>query len=425
MKHAYKLLLLFFLSPLFSFSQTNYKPGYVVKLGGDTLHGFIDYKEWGNNPKAINFKYSTDKGAAMSFSTTDAQAFGVTGLEHYRRFVLPISQDEVEVSKLPKALDTTSTIGTVFLKVVTDGKNLTMFNYTDGIKSRFYILEKSGSQPQELIYHAYYSSEESAYVKYVTTYRGQLEDMAQRYAVKTSQLDQKVLEAKYTESDLKKIVRMINGPSSQQSPDQSLGGSRWFVGLGVNASSLKYKNIPGTPSQPTTTISSSSIFPQLSAGIDFFPNKSVQQLIIRLEFSFTTNSYNLSGANPQSTPSSQTILNFKQYDPSFAPQIIFNAYNTPQLKVFAGVGAAFNFSAYNSYQSITRYGGSIPDNVQDNSPAFSKFWISIPIKAGITINNNIEISVCYMPSSSLTSDNIASANVTSFQAGVSYLFGSK
>jgi len=46
MKHLVKLLLIFILLPFISTAQTNYKPGYVVTLTGDTLHGFIDYKEW-------------------------------------------------------------------------------------------------------------------------------------------------------------------------------------------------------------------------------------------------------------------------------------------------------------------------------------------------------------------------------------------
>ena len=45
-----------FLLPLLSIAQANYKSGYVVTLKGDTLRGYINYKEWGRNPKDIDFK---------------------------------------------------------------------------------------------------------------------------------------------------------------------------------------------------------------------------------------------------------------------------------------------------------------------------------------------------------------------------------
>jgi hypothetical protein len=45
MKFFYKVLLAVILLPAFSYAQSNYKPGYVVNLKGDTLRGFIDCRE--------------------------------------------------------------------------------------------------------------------------------------------------------------------------------------------------------------------------------------------------------------------------------------------------------------------------------------------------------------------------------------------
>ena len=51
----YYLLLLFFV-PLISIAQSNYKKSAMVDMNGDTIRGFINYKEWGQNPKEILFK---------------------------------------------------------------------------------------------------------------------------------------------------------------------------------------------------------------------------------------------------------------------------------------------------------------------------------------------------------------------------------
>ena len=53
-------ILFFCLCPVIVFSQTNYKPGYVVNLNGDTLRGFVNYQQWDNNPRTIAFKYKVN-----------------------------------------------------------------------------------------------------------------------------------------------------------------------------------------------------------------------------------------------------------------------------------------------------------------------------------------------------------------------------
>jgi hypothetical protein len=54
MKKSYLALLLFL--PFLSLAQSNYKRGYVITPKGDTLRGYIDFKEWGVILKASNLK---------------------------------------------------------------------------------------------------------------------------------------------------------------------------------------------------------------------------------------------------------------------------------------------------------------------------------------------------------------------------------
>src|SRR6185312_9528515 len=153
MQYLYKLLAFILLIPTASFAQGNFKPGYQVTLHGDTIRGFIDYKEWVRNPDKFTFKKDLNAQPAV-YSTQNSTAFGVTGMEYYRRFVVPVSRDNVQVSNLTIGPDTTSVIDTVFLKIVMSGKNVTLFTYKDDIKRRFFVVENSGNA-RELIYLFY------------------------------------------------------------------------------------------------------------------------------------------------------------------------------------------------------------------------------------------------------------------------------
>ncbi|HTD41168.1 MAG TPA: hypothetical protein VK671_11145, partial [Mucilaginibacter sp.] len=70
------LFFVFLLSSL-SYAQSNYKPGYVVDLKGDTLKGFIDYREWGSNPNAIDFKTTVTDKESKRFSPADINYFNI------------------------------------------------------------------------------------------------------------------------------------------------------------------------------------------------------------------------------------------------------------------------------------------------------------------------------------------------------------
>ncbi|HEY4322452.1 MAG TPA: outer membrane beta-barrel protein [Mucilaginibacter sp.] len=424
MHNFYKTVLAAILFPLFTLAQSNYKPALVINLKGDTVHGFIDYKEWDKNPKNINFKSSLNAPTTEVISSKNAAGFAITGLEFYQRSILSISIDQIDISKLATRLDTSAVVDTVFLKVIAKGKYLTLFRYSDDIKRRFFIQEAGELQPEELIYRAYYSADISSSVQYINRYRNQLEYLAQRYAANSAKLSEQILEANYNEPDLIKIVQIINGSSSQQYASPSLTGSRWFAGAGVSYSDLKFTTTGGTTFTNSTTTHSNSISPKLTGGIDFFPNKNVQRILLRAEFSFTINQYDISNTNNTTTPQSTNSLKFTQYNYAITPQIIYNVYNKERLKTFIGVGAGLNFSAYNQYQYITKYEGSFPDVIQNNYPAFDKFRLSIPITAGITLNNKIEFSIGYIPSSSLQKDNgTFLSDVTVYQAGINYLFG--
>ena len=111
----YKLILLTILFPLFSSAQSNYKPGYLVNMQGDTIKGYVDFKEWSTSPTKFNFKNAIT-GEASIYTADNAKAFGITGYEYYKLFNITVSQAKLDVSQLTQDVDTTSIAGTLFFK---------------------------------------------------------------------------------------------------------------------------------------------------------------------------------------------------------------------------------------------------------------------------------------------------------------------
>jgi hypothetical protein len=422
-KLVYVFVFFFFLLPYLSRAQSNFKPGYVVNLKGDTLRGFIIYKEWNNNPQSIVFKTQLGQNDPQTFTAMQATAFGITGQTYYESHKVSISQDTVNVTSLRSQIDTITKNETVFLKVIIKGSRVAMYTYTDDIKSRYYLLEEGQSQPYELMYHAYYNSYQSATVQYVKRFRMQLQNLLQKNNIADVHLIRRVSQSEYYESEIAEIIGKINGNSGKQFQAPGLFGTRWFAGAALNNSKFQFSGEFVLANAPA----SNSALPKLDAGIDFLFNKNVQQLYLRLEGVFSYGHYDFSFYNSGSIPYEGTSsLNFKMYNTALVPQVVYNVYNAEKLKVFIDAGVAINIAFYDHHQLITNYGGSFPNAEYDNYPQFVKNYFSFPLKAGFAFNKKLEIFMCYVPPTNIAYVSQAltfQSNIGSYSAGLNYYFG--
>jgi hypothetical protein len=424
MKYHIKLLPFFLLFPALMFAQSNFKPGYVVDSKGDTLRGFINYKEWGHNPSDITFKKNATDKALLKFGIHNASAFAINGSEYYERHVVSVSQDFTYFDKLTITLDTTTKVDTVFLRVLNKGTIVALYSYTDDIKERYYESETIDNQPKELIYHTYLEADSNAYgrlkEKYINRYRMQLRYIAEKNNLTNGSLETRISESSYDENDLFKITALINGSTTKQFVSPSQFGIRWLAGVAAQYSSLKFYGdllIAGAPA-------SNNITPRLNVGIDVFPNVIIQKLYFRLDLSFSYNHYNFFVSDPNITPSgANTSLNFWQFNGTLAPQLVYNFYNTNKFKIFLDVGAAFNQSFYNNYQQITRY-AVFPADIRNMYPGLYHRWIAFPLKAGIAVDKKLELYVGYTPATPISTGNNVqyNAQVTAYMIGLNYFF---
>jgi hypothetical protein len=170
--------------------------------------------------------------------------------------------------------------------------------------------------------------------------------------------------------------------------------------------------------------------PRISAGIDIFPNKAIQRFYMRSELSFSYGQYKFVYTDPNAAPTGTTgSLNFKQYNTTITPQLVYNIYNKEKLKVFVDLGAAINFSSYSRHQYKITYDLFAP-RIENQYPEFYKVWVAFPVKAGIALNRRFEVYFSYMPSATNAVGDLRdpegfSVAHTAYFTGFNYFFGAK
>jgi hypothetical protein len=426
MKYLFPLVTILFLFPLFSNAQSYYKPGYFINAHSDTVKGYIEYKEKYNNSKVFNFK-SDLKKQPEKVSTADANAVGITGFDYFEKFVAPISNAYITLWRLTTTVDSSFTTDTVFLRLVKKGKNISLYSYTDNIKTRYYSVETVDKKVTELNYYLYINESDHSTVP-VNTYRMQLMDLAAKYRQDNQKVIDKINNSQYDEYDLLKAIQMINGSTDTRLATKGTTAKQFFFGLGAQESKILFTgNTKGSFGSDVfyEGTSASSFSPTISGGIDFILNKETQKFIIRGEVSFNSANYKIDNQVVDYSGSISS-LHFKQYTVNFGPQVIYNFYSGTKFKAFLNSGFVFNVSFYNKYSYNTQYNigtsGYSTVNQKDNFPVFKHFWPQIPLKAGIVLNNRIEIYGRYWLPGTITSYTSFAVSQSAYQGGVNYLF---
>jgi len=418
-KYLFTLLSLCVLTQFNALAQRNLKPGYVVNLKGDTTKGYVDYKEWRLNPNRFDFKADLNRAATETYKLSNALAFGFDGFEHYKRYILSISQDKTDLSALSVGIDSSRVIDTAFLKVVSTGKHVTLFSYIDVNKERFFMSE-GNAQPAELIYQLYLNPQQTTQMLKLNSYVRQLQRLATVYQPDNTQLMQQVLSAPYAAKNLQKIIAAINGQKQSASEEQSV---RYFAGAGLNISNVNFSG-----QHVLTSASSSGIFPKLGAGIDVFLNRNVKAWVFRTELSFSGSKADMSYDGEANTPYTQHVK-FKQYWAALNPQILYNLYNSKKTKVYLGAGLNATFATYADNGSRTDYYIKNSNTLLlSRDEPFSnpqEVFFSATTKLGFVLNNKIDLYAGYNLPTSITNYAQYSINLSSFQFGINYLFGKK
>jgi len=418
-KKNIRLIFLFLLlSPFFAKSQSNYKPGYFINPKGDTIRGYIDYREWNENPKEVKFRKTKESSEVLLLNPNLAKEFQVDAYELYQGVEVRISMDELDPTKMSQAPDTSKIQKTVFLKVLVKGSRFNLYNYTDSIKTRYLVSKPGSFGPLELEFHYLFTQDDAHNLVSERGFRNQILSLTNG----DKSLQRRINSSEYRESELIPIFYTLNGDSVSHKFIKNTG-NRKFLGIGLNRSVVSIRgDFPLSGSNAT-------LAPEVDAGIDFFFNNQVRKSFFRLEINADYEKYSF---GPQSSPLGIVVqyysLSFNQLNFSLSPKLFWNLYNNEVTKIFLGAGIKINYSIYGNYLGLQDQPLGFPKTTQPNTPNLAKLSFQVPIEAGWNINRHLELHLAYFPatlSSFLTEYINYHFQKETMHAGLNYFFDTK
>ena len=418
-----KALYLIFFLPFVSLAQSNFKSGYVIGIKGDTLRGYINYKEWGRNPNDINFKTSVAE-KARRYGLADINGFQIDGYVIYSKYTVNISLNKIDIASPPAFSDTSYVTETVFLKTIQKGPKATLYAYRDNIKERFFIQDNTMPIPTELLYGIYQDPNSFSNVIDKNTFRLQLAKLAQQHTSDASILIAYAQQANYKEDDLTNFLERLNGnPQTKNITARHKKAIRFFAGAAYSSSTLKYSaNGPYYDPQP-----SAASTPKIIIGVDALANANIGHLVFRLEMAYSINNFTIiDKPNPIYNVAAydENLIKLKQNVIAITPQAIYNIYNADKLKLFIDVGYSVNAVSYSTTKITV---------VQKGQPASSTSkvktdgdlngsYTTFQFKAGALLNKHLEIYYSYFPNAEITKSATYSTSLKSTQFGLTYIF---
>lgn len=410
-------------------SQTNFKKGYIITDKGDTVKGFINFKSWNTNPETISFKQSLS-GEKREMGINDIDYFNIEGFTSYRRFNTSISLDQVNIEKLGDSIDTSKKDQTVFLKVEQEGDIVTLYSYSDFIKTRFYILEKNEQQPVELFYKLFYSDGNK--ITTVKGYTNQLAQIAETYQKSNTKLSEIIRTSKYDLDDLKRICTSINNSILLSSKKEAETGKRYkskrfFLSIGDNMTSISYT---GNGMLKSGTRTKSNHSPEFSFGMDIYDNPLIRRLMYRIEIIAGYRRSEMKDKQSYSSHINEFTHSFNMLKISMSPQVIYNLYNQAAFQWYIGIGLCGNMSIISdnilkTKTSLSSNGAEISNSESEDLVSFEKFWASFPAKTGISVSRKFDAFLLYTPKVSMTNYINYSIVNKGLTIGLAYNFSQK
>jgi len=387
MKITFSLPIALIFSCVYTFSpaQSSYKEGFLVTNIGDTIHGWIDYRQWEKNPKGIKFKNELKVEKAKSFTIEDISYFEIPGFDRYVRAIVRKDMRPVELNRLQGFYKDSTITDTIFLRTLIKAK-ISLYQLEEE-KAHFYIKEEKGDY-EELMYKVYLEDDDSRISgRYI--FRDQLKKWVTGES-NNSSLNTLLKIANYNERDLTRIIEKINGLSGNKTnyrvkrPKQPVS---LYAGAGIVYSSLSFKG----NEQPISKLGySKSLTPIFSAGIDVGALRNLQRMFLRFELAWYSLKYESNGTPSTSTDNISYSLKVNTLAPSVS--VMYNLVNSPKHKLYAGTGMSYNISGYPENKYTKKYTNSTSDQVQSPYLALEKNWFSFNAKAGYIMNNKIEFA---------------------------------
>lgn len=195
-----KLLIAFscIIVSLLSKGQVNEIPGFIIQHDGDTLNGYIDYRNWDKNPSALAFKVNKTDSYQI-FSTNDISGYGVEN-EVYKSATVDTEVSPDGLMPLTDDPEILTIKVSVFLQELIRGEKGLYYFVNQIGKNQFYIYHDGIFEL--LLHKRYYKNINNKYVvAEINQFNGQLLN----YMNDCPEISRIINKADYLSSDLKNI----------------------------------------------------------------------------------------------------------------------------------------------------------------------------------------------------------------------------
>ncbi len=120
-----------------SFGQQNYQPGIIITLDGDTLQGFIDYRNWEKNPNKVHFS-SAPEADSRIYSAFQIKSFEVAD-EIYKSAIVNVEVSPYRTDDLNYNPEFQYEVDTTFLQTIFRGPTSLYYYKNKKGNENFYI----------------------------------------------------------------------------------------------------------------------------------------------------------------------------------------------------------------------------------------------------------------------------------------------
>lgn len=407
--------------PSVIFAQSIKKRGIVVANSGDSIKGFINYKNWNKNPRSIGIFSDSAGGTATTYQVADIQSVIVTGLDYYQKAIVTKDARPVKMGDLlPPEADSLLT-DTVLLRTIVSGTQFELFELVDS--KEHYFIKPAGGNLVELKYRL--SVSENGSILTEKKYIPQLKALLSNQKL-SPELLKLIDKASYREKDLRKVVSEMNGLDGSNIAYATRETSKrilaqFFVGAGVGISTLK---LSGSYPAFNNMKFSSGFVSSIAAGVDISSARNLQDIVFRAELLYSTVGYKGTGSKQHFVGSNQSIpTTYAVQQSNIAPtlSIHYHFLRKENIRAYLGAGAGYSISFY----SKNLYTEDNPVSGKKETKDFLDYpggWMNISLKLGVKINHKIEADVNAQLTGSFTNYSLWGLSPNTYTAHVRYFF---
>ncbi len=371
-------------------AQKNYQRGQVVLTNGDTLQGWIDYRNWHVNPTSIRFKQDSLAENTRQFTTTDISFFQVAGDRYLKAF---ITKDMLPVDIGHLAADSTvnQQTDTAFLRVLVEGPVLNLYEVYD-FKPHYYIQDSTKSY-RELTYKCTWDDSASQ-VRTRNYFRSEL----QAYLILRPQYDKKFarrLESiSYTDKELAKVVAAMNGLTGQSVPYVSNNSKKslsFYAGAGAIYNTMAFS---GKNDYLNAMDFGWKTGPAIMAGLELFSERNFRDLSFRLEAAYSSISYEANNLVKMSGSGTDTVhYEAKQRTITPSLTVLYHIVRKEKFRFYIGAQLAVNFSNYPTNELTAKHQYTTYPLHSNKYILFNNDWPAVNIKTGVIINRRWDVGI--------------------------------